>query len=87
MLHRTLRLLLARGVAAAARKPHIVSPGRKTKLAVLGLKMLQSMQRFQVRALNLEAVGQIGPLAPNPLGRKPRVAKTAGSAADSTDTI
>ncbi|TXC11521.1 hypothetical protein FocTR4_00006455 [Fusarium oxysporum f. sp. cubense] len=69
MLHRTLRLLLARGVAAAARKPHIVSPGRKTKLAVLGLKMLQSMQRFQVRALNLEAlVSQIGPLAPNPLG-------------------
>ncbi|KAJ0146524.1 RNA-dependent RNA polymerase 1 [Fusarium oxysporum f. sp. albedinis] len=63
MLHQTLRLLLARGVAAAARKPHIVSPGRKTKLAVLGLKMLQSMQRFQVRALNLEAVGSSVKLA------------------------
>ncbi|SCO43454.1 uncharacterized protein FFNC_09083 [Fusarium fujikuroi] len=50
--------------------------------------MQQSMQRFQVRALDLEAlVSQIGPLAPNPLGRKPRVAKTAGSVADSTDTI
>jgi len=30
MLHRTLRLLLARGVAAAARKPHNVSTEDET---------------------------------------------------------